>query len=255
MSGWNNEKHDKQPALLLVRFTWRSECSENQISKNMESKLMKSHKHYDNRKVEHCCTLTNNPYLNKCATLVFLTKLVVAKCGVCVCVLGGEQEACRSLILDFSTSRSIRTIALPASKWSEHCSILLADSLLSPDRPQAVLTITRHWPDFCLRAHFAAPDWTGKTENHDWSESSLHCEKQIYERWEAIFALLKQESLFCTWSNFSGVESRDSHSSFRWSFPVEVSSRSNHCNRVTKQVKSLSEVTEGSTLLIFVTTG
>lgn len=33
-----------------------------------------------------------------------------------------------------------------------------------------------------------------------------------------------------TCSSFSGVDSRESHSSFRWSFPVDVSSRSNHCS-------------------------
>lgn len=38
----------------------------------------------------------------------------------------------------------------------------------------------------------------------------------------------------CTWPNFSGVESRDSHSIFKWSFPVGVSSSSNHWNNGTK---------------------
>lgn len=52
----------------------------------------------------------------------------------------------------------------------------------------------------------------------------------VLKRWSLIVTC-------STWSNFSEVESSDSHSSFRWSFPVVASSRSNHCNNVAKQVR------------------
>lgn len=44
-----------------------------------------------------------------------------------------------------------------------HRHVLLAGSGPSPGIPPAGLTTGRHWPGFCLRAHFAAPDWTRKS--------------------------------------------------------------------------------------------
>lgn len=69
------------------------------------------------------------------------------------------------------------------------------------------------------------------------AHTSQHLIGQVRQKrhWER-----SQDNIYCwktrkffTWSNFSGVESRDSHSSFKWSFPVGASSKLNHCNSVT----------------------
>lgn len=52
---------------------------------------------------------------------------------------------------------SVARVLLP------HRHVLLAGSGPSPGIPPAGLTTGRHWPGFCLRAHFAAPDWTRKS--------------------------------------------------------------------------------------------
>lgn len=43
-----------------------------------------------------------------------------------------------------------------------HRNILPAGSGPSPGRPPAGPTTGRHWPGFCPRARFAAPDWTAR---------------------------------------------------------------------------------------------
>lgn len=142
-------------------------------------------------KVQHCCTLTYNPFT---FLLNWFWNVVIRQCVTFRVGRTRITASCRN-----STPNV-------ASSYGQVLSRVQVDH--QQGRGQAVVG------QASVCAH-AAQHLSGRRGRSN-----------RVEFWFSA-ALMICECRTC--SSFSGVESKDSHSSFRWSFPVDVSSRSNHC--------------------------